>query len=71
MREYGFLLTRILLNKDKIYDTGESGTVKPVISRILCSENNINERNRKVMKIYISCCLLMFKSDGRIKKVTH
>ena len=41
MREYGFSLTRILPNKDKIYDfiliRENMGQLKPVLSHILCS----------------------------------
>ena len=45
MREYGFLLTRILKYNDGIYDSvlipENMGQWKPVFSHILCSENQV------------------------------
>ena len=63
MREYEFLLTRILPYKGKIYDfvliRENTGQRKPVFSHILCSGKLLLHRNIKKK----NTCKLVYKKQ--------
>ena len=73
MREYGFSLTRILPDKDKIYDfvliRESTAQWKPVFSHIICSDPL--KTSKKINRVNYPHSCLKIKANSKYDKVLY